>query len=399
MHWPKRIAAWLQRREGRTESATAPSRPDVFVLNGLLDLPTGYATQSLRGSRDAELYLLDYNYIDAARTAAFAASLAQVRATHDLDFSRKTLLLAAKGLHPAGAELIRLLREFGTYLLFFELWNGLKEVVELAHARIEHLYFFPVASRLQQPPAGPQAARPNSRVFVSLGGDDDLDLICEVIARCPNVQFFVPDVSWAKPGSEKRFFDVRIPAANVTGVDCSEVRTRQQLSFSSAYRSAFARCDTVLIATLADKIFQMRGGVRLADALHAGKHIVITENPLCQLVMAQHEKTCLVAPHDAAAVAAHLTRICAGEFRIDEPTYEAVRHLTVEDNKLPWMLRAARDPAAARTSVFARGADVLEVTRRSLLARGRQVLEREIRTVAGDAARHEGGDARVRRSS
>lgn len=399
MQWPKIITAWLKRRGGEVDTAGVPGHT-VFVLNALIDMPTSYATKPYAGSSDAELYFLDYNYLNQAKTSACFSALASARATHQLDFSSKTLLLAAKGLHPANTELIELMREFRVHHVFFELWNGLKELVLLANAGPEHLYFLPVAARLGGRSNARVPARPNRRVFVSLGGDDDLDLIRAVIARCPQLQFSLPDVSWAKPGSDKHFFDVQIRAANVTAVDCSTVRRDRQLSFSAQYRAAYEACDTVLIATAADKMFQMRGGVRLADALQARKHIVMTENPLCQLVMGQHEQTCLVAPHDAAAVSEQLTRICDGGFQVVESTYDAVRQLTAEENKLPWMLEAVADPATARRSVFARGQDLLEVTRRSLFARGRDLLEREVREVAGhQATGRRGAEPLARHSS
>jgi len=39
---------------------------------------------------------------------------------------------------------------------------------------------------------------------------------------------------------------------------------------------------------------RLSGCVRFADALCARKQIVITGNPMCQLPMADHERTCLV---------------------------------------------------------------------------------------------------------
>ena len=380
MQWPEIITAWLKRWRGGIDHAASPEHT-VFVLNSLIDMPTSYATKTYAGGSDAQLYFLDYNYINHAKTSTCLSDLASARATHQLDFSSKTLLLAAKGLHPANHELIAFMREFRAHHVFFELWNGLKEVVLLSNARLEHLYFLPVAARLGGPSNPRVAARPNRRVFVSLGGDDDLELIRDVITRCPQLQFSLPDVSWAKPGSDKHFFDVQIRAANVTAVDCSAVRHDRQPIFSAQYRAAYEACDTVLIATAADKMFQMRGGVRLADALQARKHIVMTENPLCQLVMARHEQTCLVATHDAANVAAQLTRICNEGFQVVESTYEEVRRLTAEENKLPWMLAAAADPDSARRSVFAHGPDLLAATRQSLFSRGREVLEREVQEV------------------
>jgi hypothetical protein len=382
MPWPKTVANWL-RGHTRSDPAAAVATPQrrVFVLNSLIDMPTNYDMKRHAGTRDADPYWLDYNYINQSKTAECLSSLAEARATHGLDFSSKTLALVATGLHPAGTALIELAREFRDCHLFFELWNGLNEVVELSYANFANLYFLPVASRLRHQTADRVAPRPNRHVFVSLGGDDDLDLVRRVIARCPQLQFYLPDVSWAKPGSEKRFFEVQLSAANVTAVDCSAVRSQRQLSFSPHYRAAFDACDTVVIATLGDKMFQMRGGVRLADALYARKHIVITENPLCQLLMAQHERTCLVATHDPDDVAAQLTRICDGGFHVDTDTYEQIRQLTAEESKLPWMLRAAADPDSARRSVFARERDLLAATRRSLFARGRDVLESEVQEV------------------
>jgi hypothetical protein len=370
---------WLKRR--------ARPHTRIFVLNHLIDMPTVYATKPFEGGSDADLYLFDYDYIDQSKSSGCLSRLAEARAENGLDFSTKTLLLAARGLHPIGDGLIALLREFREHHMFFELWNGLNEVVELAYARIENLYLFPVTNRLQQSSKRRVPSSPNRRVFVSLGGDDDLDLIRAVISQCPELHFSVPTVSWQKPGSEKRFFDVQIPAANVTAVDCSAVRHNQQLSFSAEYRSAYDACDTVLIATLPDKIFQMRGGVRVADALHAGRHIVVTENPQCQLVMAQHEKTCLVAEHAAESVAANLMRICQGAFQVDETVYEEVRRLTVKENKLHWMIEAGEQPEAARRSVFARDSDLLATIRGSLLPHGQSVLEREIQGFLGNRSK------------
>ena len=349
-------------------SNTGHCAEPIFVLNRLIGMPISYAMEGCQGDRDAALYFLDYNYIRQERTAACLADLARVGAEQHLAFSDKTLILSAKGLHPANNALLEFVRQFRSHHLFFELWNGIKEVVLLANAQLDHIYFMPVAARLDRPPAARVALRPNNRVFVSLGGDDDTDLIRLTIERCPNLQFFVPEVAWAKPGSEKNFFAVRVGADNVTPVDCAQVQRDRQPTFSPHYQSAYDACDTVLVATVADKMHQMRGGIRLADALRARKHIVTTENPLCQLVMAQHERTCLVAPHDPAALAAQLTRICDGDFQVDEATYEAVRHLTTESNQLPWMLATATQGEPAQRSVFARGRDLLGVARASLFA-------------------------------
>jgi hypothetical protein len=215
-------------------------------------------------------------------------------------------------------------------------------------------------------------------VFVSLGGDDDLDLIRKVIARCPDLQFSVPSVAWDKAESKKLIFGFEIRAENVTPVDCSPTRKKGMPVASWRYGRAFDACDTVLIATRADKMFQLRGGLRLADALHARKRIVIAENPMAQLSMARHEKTCLVAQHDAEAIAACLKRTCAGSAPVDETTYEEIRKLTEDDAKLAFMMSAAVDPEAARRSPFAQGRNVLEAARRTLLDRGRALLEKEV---------------------
>jgi hypothetical protein len=381
MPWPSFLPKWRRHNANQRPAPVFQFAEPVFVLNRLIDMPTSYAMDGCRGDRDAELYFLDYNYIRQERTAACLADLARVGAEQHLDFSCKTLLLSAKGLHPANDALLEFVRQFRAHHLFFELWNGIKEVVLLANAQLDHLYFMPVAAGLERPPASRVALRPNNRVFVSLGGDDDIDLIARTIERCPNLQFFVPDVSWAKPGSEKKFFDVRIAGENVTAVDCAQVQRDRHPTFSSHYQSAYDACDTVLVATVAEKMYQMRGGVRLADALRARKHIVTTENPLCQLVMAQHERTCLVATHDPTDLAAQLMRVCDGDFQPDASIYEAVRHLTAESNKLPWMLATATRPDSMERAVVARGRDLLDVTRTSLFARGRAVLEREVQEI------------------
>lgn len=382
---------------GKIAAAFFPRRtnvPKIFVLNTLLGMPTSFPTERYEGGPESETYLFEYNYIDRARASASVAKLDEVRREGRLDFASKTLLLAAKGLHPLGDELLRLGREFRRHHVFFELWNGLKEVAELAEARVENLYFLPVTARLTDVSAARVPPSPNENVFVSLGGDDDLDLIRRVIARCPQLHFFVPTVSWSKPGSDKCFFHVNLPAANVTSVDCSPVQETRQLSFSPGYRAAYVACDTVLIATTAEKMFQLRGGVRFADAIRARKQIVITENPMCQLLMADHERTCLVAEHDAERVAAHLMRARSGDFRIAEAIYEQIRDLTLEPSKLSWMIEAGRAPQLARRSIFARGDDLLERARRSLFQEGRTLLEREVREVSGQKPGEAGrGDA------
>jgi hypothetical protein len=197
-----------------------------------------------------------------------------------------------------------------------------REVVELADARIDRLYYLPVTSRLRRVVADRIPTQPNERVFVSLGGDDDLDLVARTVAAAPHLHFCVPTVSWEKPGSEKRFVDVRISAPNVTAVDCADVHRTRQMTFTPAYRGALDSCDTVLIATRAEKMFQMRGGVRIADALFARKHIVMAENAPAQLLMAQHQRTCLVAEHAAQSIADQLQRVVGGSFSPDISLYE-----------------------------------------------------------------------------
>lgn len=377
-------AAWWPRRRRAPVVERVPAAQRVFVLNALVDIPSSYPLARWAGEADADPYVLDYNYIDRARARAGVAALLAAHAGGQLDAAHHTLVLNAKGLHPCGGELAALARAFARHHVFFELWNGLREVVELAAARFPDLYFLPVMNRLGQVDGPRVPAHPNRRVFVSLGGDDDLDLIAQVVAAHPQLHFCVPDTCWQKPGSEKVWTDVRLPAANVTAVDCAAIR-HAPLGFSPAYRAAYASCDTVLIATRAERMQQMRGGVRLADALYARKHIVVTENPLCQLLMAQHERTCLVAEHDAAAVAAHLDRIAAGAFTPDAALCEPIRRLTVETDRFAWMIDAARRPDEARRSPFAQAEDPVARARRCLFARGRALLEAEVAAVARSA--------------
>jgi hypothetical protein len=104
----------------------------------------------------------------------------------------------------------------------------------------------------------------------------------------------------------------------------------------------------------------------------------MAESPLCQLLMAQHERTCLVFAHDPAEAGAHLRRIVGGDFQVDRGVYEEIRCLTESAAQLRWMIGAALRPEAARASALARR-DPLAVARRSLFARGRELLEREVR--------------------
>jgi hypothetical protein len=368
--WPTR---WTAARD-----AARARQARIWDLNALTGIPSSYAAPQLEGGPAAELCLLDHSYLDRGRTLAGIAELMDLHRSGRVDFSNKTLLLAAMGLHPIRDELYALLGAFREHHVFFGLWNGLQEVVQLADAPIANLYYLPVATRLKRVRRRRVPSHPNTRVFVSLGGDDDLDLIRAVIAANPQYQFFVPTVAWEKPGSEKRYVDVAIACANATPVDCSIVQRDSQPLFSPAYAAAYDSCDVVLLATRRDKMFQMRGGVRVADALYGRKYLVMAENPMCQLLMAQHERTCLVFEHDSAQATEHLRRIGRGGFRVDRTLYEEIRPLTDGEMQLRWMIRAALRPDAARESALARRAP-LELARQSLFARGRELLEREVR--------------------
>src|SRR5262245_25356186 len=106
-------------------------------------MAASFDTKPHAGTADCPLYLLDFNYADRRKTASCFTEIAQARARYGLDFSTKTLVLAAKGLHPSGPELFALVREFRAHHVFFELWNGLREVVELANAKVENVYYLP----------------------------------------------------------------------------------------------------------------------------------------------------------------------------------------------------------------------------------------------------------------
>jgi hypothetical protein len=370
------VFGWRTRWSAALDAARA-RRARIWDLNVLAGIPSSYAAPQLEGGAAAELCLLDHSYLDRTRTVAGIAELMDLHRSGRVDFSNKTLLLAAMGLHPIGNDLFTLLGAFRAHHVFFGLWNGLREVVQVANARIANLYYLPVATRLKRVRVRRMPSRPNRRVFVSLGGDDDLDLIRAVIAANPQLEFFVPTVAWEKPGSDKRYADVSIAGANVTPVDCSIVQQDCQPVFSPAYVAAYDSCDIVLLATRSDKMFQMRGGVRVADALYGRKYLVMAENPMCQLLMAQHESTCLVFEHDSAQASEQLQRIGRGGFRVDRNLYEDIRWLTDGEAQLRWMIRAAMGPDAARRSALARRAP-LELARRSLFARGRELLEREV---------------------
>lgn len=378
----ERASAWLRR--GAAEATTAGARHDVFLLNAALGMPTSLPAGACAGDAAAPLYLLDYNYIDRQRTLDGVAALPRLRAERRLPLADRTLLLAIKGLHPLADQLLALSREFAARHVFFEVWNGVREMVHLAEAGLEHFYLLPVTKRLDIGGGEQVVRQPNRRVFVSLGGDDELDLIAATIAACPDLHFCVPTVTWGKPGSDKRFSAVSLPGANVSPVDCDAVQRDQKLAFTPAYRAAYQSCDTVMVATSREKMFQMRGGVRIADALWARKRLVVTENAPSQLLMAQHERTCLVAEHDAGALAAQLARATSEGFQVDEPLSEAIRALTDDASKLAFMVAAAADPDAARRSPFSRHDDPIAAARRTLLANGRALLDRAIQEEAHD---------------
>ncbi len=52
----------------------------VFVLNRQIGMPTSWPTKSVEADADAELYLLEYNYLDSAKTASCLSALAELRA-------------------------------------------------------------------------------------------------------------------------------------------------------------------------------------------------------------------------------------------------------------------------------------------------------------------------------
>jgi hypothetical protein len=319
----------------------------VALLNDAIGLPSRYAGGRF-ASLDASVYLLDYNYADRTRGDACVAAIDQLRKARSLRFEDKTLLLAAQGLDPHGPALVHLARRFGRHHVFFELWNRIGEVAELACDPPDDLHFFPVTSAVD---LGWIARRrgpvPNRRVFVSLGGDDDLDLVREVVRRRRDVAFYVPDLAWHKsPEIGRREFRVSIDAPNVVRVPCAPSW------FTREYLNGYAICDTVLVAAGVEKIQQMRGGIRVADALRNGKALVMTRNPMCELLMAQHERTCLVAEHDPASTADALARAVDGGFGPDQALSDAIGSLTDDEAKLAYMTSAYRDPLGARRSPF-----------------------------------------------
>jgi hypothetical protein len=345
----------------RVAAKRAPRLPDVALLNDSFGLPSRHEARRFAGRLDVDVYLLDFDYADRERAGSCLAEIERLRRAHGLRFEEKTLLLAARGLDPHGAALLRLAKQFRRHFVFFELWNGPAEIAELARERPEELYFLPVSAHVNLGwAAKPLSAPPNRNVFVSLGGDDDLELVREVVRARRDLRFYVPDRSWQKEDSVPREVAVGVSEPNALRVRCyrpNAVRRwwspkRSDRQFTWAYRSALARCDTVLVATRAAKLRQMRGGIRVADAIRSRKRLVLTHNPMCEFLMAEHGRTCLVADSSVASVSDALDRTMDGRFRVDEALFEAVRDLTTDEAKLMWMTNACRDADSARRSAF-----------------------------------------------
>jgi hypothetical protein len=339
----------------------APRFPDVALLNDAIGLPSLHRSRRFAGRLDVAVYFLDFDYADRQRAGACLAEIERVRKTQRLRFEDKTLLLAARGLDPHGAALLRFAKQFRRHHVFFELWNRPIEVADLASERPDDLYFLPVTAHLNLGwTAKPLGAIPNRNVFVSLGGDDDLDLVREIIRRRRDLSFYVPDRSWSKDEAGQRDVDVSVTEPNAVRVRCYRPNAlrrwltpnRPNRLFSLAYRHAYAKCDTVLVATRAARLRQMRGGIRVADAIRSRKKLVVTHNPMCELFMASHEKTCLVTERSVASVSEALDRVIDGRFRVDEELFEAMRTLTTDEAKLVWMMNVRRDASTARRSPF-----------------------------------------------
>ena len=336
----------------RGAAAVTPRRfPRVALLNAAIGLPSRYKARHFAPGLDVDTYFLDFCYLKGRRPDAVLDDIDGFRRIRGLRFEDKTLLLAAGGLDPHGPALLRLAKQFGRHRVFFELWNGPGEVADLVRERPDELFFLPVSAHLNiGPKARPLTAPANRNVFVSLGGDDDLDLIREVVRARRDLRFYVPNLSWTKEESARREIHTPIAEPSVTSVWCHPAPGREPLVWS--YRVAYAACDTVLLITRSAKLRQMRGGIRVADAIRNRKRLILTHNPMCELLMAAHERTCLVAESSVASVSEALDRTVDGRFRVDEVLFEAIRALTTDEAKLDWMMKVGGDPSAARHSPF-----------------------------------------------
>ncbi len=324
----------------------------VASLNALIGLPSRHPRWAFGGGREAAWYFLDYTHLDAARARACLGELPRARGERGLDFARKGLLVAARSVEADHGALLAVVREFAEHHVFFEPWISIRDVKDLHNERLDNVYLLPVTAGFQSLSAlGPLPRGPARRVFVSLGGDDDLDLVREVVRRRDDLHFCIPDLAWTGRGPDRRLLAVHVPGRNVTRVACGG---RFHLLVSPGYRWAFARCDTVLVATRREPRDQMRGGTRVADALCARKRLVMTENAMCELLMAQHGKTCLVTRHDADEAAAALGRIGDPSVGLDEGLSDEIRPLTRDAGKLAWMMRVPFAPGEARRSAFFR---------------------------------------------
>jgi hypothetical protein len=361
--------------------------PNVALLNDAIGLPSIYARELFAGHLDVDVYLLDYNYLDRARTETCLEDLARLLGPGAQD---RTLLLAARGLDPHGLALLAFARRFARHHVFFEGWNKVSEISELASLPPDNLYLLPVTAAMD---LGRYARRPhvaNHRVFVSLGGDDQLDLVREIIRQRRDMSFYVPELTWIKEGLTGAKSGVMVvDEPNAMRVAC----VAKERGFAEEYLDAYAICDTVLVVTSTAKIQQMRGGIRVADAIRCRKRLVLARNPMCELLMAQPERTCVVAEHDAEALSNALVRAVDGRFFVDEPLCEAIRSLTDEEAKLSWMVNVPGDPAAARRSPFWRrpaellrqlrdsnfvGADKVPLEELFDLRQGQQLLEPDL---------------------
>jgi hypothetical protein len=326
------------------------SKNSVAFLNELIGLRSPYSTRVFAPPDTAEVYFFDHNYDDRARLPSCLDDLDKARRERGLDFSKKTLLLSVRGLDPHHGALFDFIRQFNQHHLFIELWNTERELLLLQEAALDNVYFLPVTAALELHVSRRVGARPNRHVFVSLGGDDDIELLRRTVRSCPDLHFLVPSVAWEKFDGGRREFEVDFREPNATRVPCSKSGRR----FTLAYRLGYLWCDTVLIATRRAKRDQMRGGIRVADALAAQKRLVMAENPMCELLMAQHERTCLVAEHDRGSLAEALRRNGAGDFQPDSALTDQLRALTRSELKLDWMLSVPDNVHAAQSMPFFR---------------------------------------------